>query len=130
MARNRSGDGLFGWRRAVGQLVLALTAGGFLAVGVAFLLAAGWQEIARRSDPVLASLLVAAGCGAVALLLLLVAWLRGRRPRRVPASDTDAALRALFAEAGLRVPEAGERPPLVEAFLFGLVTAMRLGRGR
>ena len=130
MARTSGGEGLFGWRRALGRITVALIAAAFLALAMGFLLAAGWQEIARRSNPVLASLMMAMGCALVALLLVLVSRLRGRRPRRAPASDTDAALRALFAEAGLRVPEPGERPPLVEAFLFGLVTALRIGRGR
>ncbi|MGY6412207.1 MAG: hypothetical protein ACXIUV_14435 [Alkalilacustris sp.] len=124
------GGGLFGWRRAVGQLGLMLAAGLCLAVSGGFLLAALWQEIAGRWDPVVASLGVAGVSAAAALVLLLIAGLRGRRPRRRGAGDTDAALRALFAEAGLKVPEPGERPPLVEAFLFGLVTALKLGRGR
>ncbi len=130
MARRQGGDGLFGWRWSVGQLVLALAAMVFLTVALGFLLAAAWQEIARRSDPVLASLALAGATATVALILLILSKLRGRRPRRSASPDTDAALRALFAEAGLRVPDPGERPPLVEAFLFGLTTALRLGRGR
>ena len=101
-----------------------LVAGGLAAV-------AGWIWLAQWRDPVWASLIVAGGCTVTGAVLLLLARPRRRRaaaPDPQGPSDRDALIRALFVEAGLRVPPRGESPALVEAFLFGLTTALRLRR--
>ena len=118
---------MFGWRWALAQAAMILAGGLFLTAAAGLVAVAGWVQLAAMLGPAGASLSIAAGLALLALVLFALAARRPRR-RRAVAQDGDAALRALFAEAGLRVPEPGERPPLMEAFLFGLSAALRLGR--
>lgn len=113
-------------RRALAQAGLVMAGGLFLLLAVLLAAVAGWLQLAAMLGAVAASLIVAAGLGLLGLVLVLLARPRRRRPAE--AAEREAALRDLLAEAGLRVPERGERPPLIEAFLFGLTTALRLSR--
>jgi hypothetical protein len=114
---------MFGWRRGLMQAGMLLAGGLFLLIAALLLAVAGWLWLASVAGAVWASVIVAASC--------LVLGLGGprRRPRRDPARD-EAALRAVFAELGLEMPPPGGRPPLLQAFLFGLATARSLGRDR
>ncbi len=117
---------MFGWRRLLAQAGLMMAGGAFLVAAGGLAAVAGWLLLTEMIGPVGASLAVAGACLLVGLVLLAMS---ARRPRRSgPALQRDEALRAMFAEAGLRVPEKGESPPLVEAFLFGLTVALRLNR--
>ncbi|MBK5927304.1 phage holin family protein [Rhodobaculum claviforme] len=132
---------MFGWRRALAQAGLMIAGGLFLLASGALIAVAAWLWLAAWRDPVIASLIVSAGCALTAVVLFLLARPGRRRPPQpAPDSDTDndadrpadapsdrdAAVRAIFREAGLRVPERGESPALVEAFLVGLNIALRL----
>lgn len=118
-----------GWlRRAMAQAGLLMAGGLFLIAAGGLLAVAAWLELVQHLGAVLASLAVAGGCLVVGLVLVALSAGRRRRPPRPSEGERDAALRALFAEAGLRIPEKGESPPLMEAFLFGLATALRLRR--
>lgn len=116
-------------RRAARGAALGGVGALLVVVGGGFLLAAAWLALAALLDAVMASLLlglVLAGAGLIAIGIV------GRRPpdpAPPPETDEDAALRRLLREAGLTVPPRGEAPNLTEAFLFGLVVAMRLRRG-
>ena len=114
-------------RRGLTQAGLMIAGGTFLLTAGLLFGVAGWLHLLALVGPVGASLAVA---GAFLLSGALLLALSGLRPRRRSARerDRDAALRDMFAEAGLRVPERGERPPLAEAFLFGLTVALRLSR--
>jgi hypothetical protein len=117
------------WRRALGQAGMLMAGGLLLLVAAMLAAAAAWLALADRLGPVWASLAVAGGCLVAGLILLALAWRRpARRAAARPAATDEAALRALFAELGLQMPEKGERPPLLQAFLFGLATARRLDR--
>lgn len=120
---------MFDWRRRLLQAGMLMAGGLLLLVAALLLAAASWLALAARFGAVWASLAVAAGCLLVGSVLLALAW---RRPRRRaaarPRPQDEATLRAVFAELGLELPPPGERPPLLEAFLFGLATARRLNR--
>lgn len=123
---------MLAWRRALAQAGLLMVGGLFLVVAAALVGVAGWMWLAEQSDPILASLIIAAGFALTAGVLFLFARPRRRRPPAPApeASDREAAVRAFLHEAGLGVPPRGQRPALIEAFLFGLTAAMRLRRGR
>lgn len=95
-----------------------------LLVGAGFLTSAIWIAAAAAWSPLVASLILALFClVAGAMLYLQVVPPRGRaRPvRRPPPVALD------------ETPPPGTKPPyppLAEAFLFGLDTAMRLRRAR
>lgn len=113
-------------RRALVQAGLLMAGGAFLVLAALLLGVAAWLQMVAVAGPVVASLVVA---GAFVLLGVMLLALSGRRVRRpAPRDDRDDALRDFLAEAGLRVPERGERPQLIEAFLFGLTVALRLNR--
>jgi Flp pilus assembly protein TadB len=116
---------VIGWRRVLGQAGLMMAGGAFLIAAGGLVAVAAWLLLSGLLGPVEASLAVAGACLLTGLILLA---LSRRRPRQRAALERDAALRAMFAEAGLRVPEKGESPPLAEAFLFGLTVALRLNR--
>ena len=113
-------------RRALVQAGLLMAGGAFLVLAALLLGVAVWLQLVAMVGPVLASLAVAGAFVVLGVVLLALSGLRARRP--APRADGDDALRAFFAEAGLRVPERGERPPLIDAFLFGLTVALRLSR--
>lgn len=113
-------------RRALVQAGLLMAGGAFLVLAALLLGAAAWMQMVAAVGPVMASLAVAGAFLVLGVVLLGLSGLRARRP--LPRDDRDDALRAVFAEAGLRVPERGERPPLIDAFLFGLTVALRLSR--
>ena len=117
---------MFGWRRLLGQAGMLMAGGLFLLLAALLAGVAGWLALSAALGPIQASLAVAGGFLLLGGVLIALSHTRPRRRR--DSGDHEAALRALFAEAGLRVPEPGERPPLVEAFLFGLTTALRLTR--
>lgn len=85
---------------------------------------AGWLFLTELLGPVMASLSVAAGFLLVALVLFLLARPRRRRPPPPPSRED--MLRSILSEAGLRVPDDGARPPLIESFLLGVAIALRL----
>lgn len=116
---------MFGWRRLLAQAGLMMAGGAFVVAAGGLAAVAGWLVLTETIGPVGASLAVAGACLVVGLILLA---LSARRPRGRSAPQRDEALRAMFAEAGLRVPEKGESPPLAEAFMFGLTVALRLNR--
>lgn len=122
---------MFDWRRRLLQAGMLMAGGLFLVLAALLLAVAVWLGLAARFGPVWASLAVAAACLAVGLILLALSWRRPRR-RRPPrgVAEDEAVLRALLAEFGLDLPEKGARPPLLEAFLFGLAMARRLDRDR
>lgn len=113
-------------RRALMQAGLLMAGGAFLVLAALLLAVAAWLQLVAMVGPVGASLAMAGAFLVLGTLLLGLSGLRARR--RVPREDRDDALRAFFAEAGLRVPEPGEAPPLIDAFLFGLTVALRLNR--
>ena len=117
---------MFGWRRALAQAGMLMAGGLFLTLAGGLLAVAGWLALSDLLGPIWASLSVAAVLTLVALVLFVLA----ARPRRRPArpGPREETLRRIFAEAGIEVPENGERPPLTEAFLLGLSTALRLRR--
>lgn len=120
---------MFWLRRAMAQAGLMMAGGLFLFAAGGLLAVAAWLELVRHLGPVLASLAVAGGCLVVGVVLLALSGRKRRLPPPRPDdAERDAALRALFAEAGLHVPEKGESPPLMDAFLFGLASALRLRR--
>jgi hypothetical protein len=122
---------VFDWRRRLVQAGMLMAGGALVLLAALLGTVAGWLVLEARVGAVWANLLVAAGCLGTGLILLALGMRRhGRRvPRRVTARD-EAALRAVFAELGLELPAPGTRPPLLEAFLFGLATARRLRRDR
>jgi len=113
-------------RRVLAQAGLLMAGGLFLILAALLAALAAWLQLVALMGAVLASLIVAGGFLFLGLILVLLS--QPRRRRRAEEAEREAALRDLFAEAGLRVPDRGERPPLIEAFLFGLTTALRLGR--
>ena len=133
----------------VRRMALGGVGGVLMLLGAGFLLAAFWTVLARVWDPLVASLgmgLVFTGLGLIAI------GLAGRTPRdpeaaadararaesaRAKRASTagaesaadgpdDPALRRILRDAGLDVPPRGESPALTEAFLFGLILAMRM----
>ena len=111
-------------------------AGVFLVVlGAGFLLAAIWIILAEWLDALLASALMGAVLAGVGLILLGLAARSEPVPEPLPDDRSrdaaeDAMLRRLLREAGLEVPPKGQKPPIVDAFLFGLVMALRLRQQR
>lgn len=122
-------------RRAARRLALGGTGLALVLLGAGFLIAALWAVMAAAWGAPLASAAVGAVLAGLGLILLGVAI------RKPPTADStaapgapqqdrsDAALRRLLREAGLEVPPKGSPPPLTEAFLFGLIVALRLRRG-
>lgn len=109
--------------RAVAAGIAALV---LLLAGLALLLAAAWVLIAGRLGPAAASAVLGGACLLLAALALLLG--RPRRPAAPPPGPADP-LRAELERAGLRVPGDGSFPPLLEAFVFGLMMALRLRGG-
>jgi hypothetical protein len=107
MARLREGV------RHAGLLVLAIlmiaVAGGFITVAIWMLVAAAWSPL--EAALVLAGLYLGLG-----LLCLVLARPARPHPKASPRAQSPAA------------GPAAPFPPLTEAFLFGLETAMRLRR--
>lgn len=120
---------MFGLRRLLAEAGLLMAGGLFLIVAGLLFGVAGWLFLSDLLGPVLASLSVAGAFLLTALILFALA--RPRRPRQAPArpaASREDTLRSVFAEAGLRVPEKGESPPLAEAFVLGVALALRLKR--
>jgi len=100
-------------------------AGLMLMAGLAFLTAAGWLFLASLRDPLFASLIVGLiYCGG-GLILLAIAV---SGARSAPGNKTAEEFRTAAHEGSLDPPSTGEFPPLLEAFIFGLNTALRLRR--
>ena len=121
-------------RDAARRSALGATGVGLVLVGVGFLLSAAWILLAQALDALLASAIIGATLTGIGLILLGVATRSDPAPRPATApegSETDyALLRRLLRDAGLEVPPKGEAPPLTDAFVFGLVLALRLRRPR
>lgn len=103
-------------RKGARRAGLLLVSGLLLAAGVGFLSAAIWIVVAAAWSPLVAALVLGViylGAGGIVLSLALP-------PRQVhePVAAQDEALK--------KAPF----PPLAEAFVFGLDTALRLRRGR
>lgn len=99
---------------------LLLASGLLLATGVGFLSAAIWIVVADAWSPLVAALVLGViylGAGGIVLSLALPS-----RPDPLSKQAQDAADQATAAAAPF--------PPLAEAFVFGLDTALRLRRAR
>lgn len=117
------------------RAALGFGAAVMMAVGMAFLTAAGFIALAAWRDPLFAALIV--GLVYLGLAAILMGF-ASRKPSAPPppspeelaasAAQRDAAFRAAMAEAGLEMPRKGEFPPLVQAFMFGLTMAQKLRR--
>ncbi|MDD7971360.1 phage holin family protein [Roseinatronobacter alkalisoli] len=104
-----------------GNVALAVCAGAMLAIGLGFLVAAGWMLLAQQFSALIANYVIALIFLGLAAVLLLI-----RRIRPAPqVPSLDAQLRA-EAAAGRSSPPQGEFPALIEAFLFGINTYVQL----
>ena len=103
-------------RKGARRAGLLLTSGLLLAVGMGFVSAAIWMVTAAAWSPLVAALLLGAiyiGAGGIVLYLALPS--QESAASRSEAQPTD---------------EVAPYPPLAEAFVFGLDTALRLRRAR
>lgn len=124
VARVMAGDAL---RRRMQSLALALVAGLFLLIAVAFALVALWFRLAIFHGPIAASLWIAGGATVIAALFLIISLvLRNSRSAQLPL---DKALQLLESEAATLTADAKETvrdAPLTTvggAFAIGLLLA-------
>lgn len=115
-------------REAARRAAFGTAAAVLLLAGAGFLTAAAWIGLAAALGALKASLLVGLTLVAAGCILAALAFARAAPPPPPEPGEPDEALRDLLTGAGMRVPPKGEAPPLVEAFIFGLVTALRLRR--